>query len=91
MERTMVRLQLEFPESRVKAIEELMSLTGILTKKDFFNNALTLFKWAIEERRAGRQIASLDGGLYRELRMPALDSVEAAGVVKPLREKEVSA
>jgi hypothetical protein len=62
-----------------------------VTKKDFFNNALTLFKWAIEERRAGRQIASLDGELYRELRMPALDSVEAAVVVKPPLEKEATA
>src|SRR5208282_347078 len=76
MERTMVRLQLEFPDTMVKVIEDLMSLTGLRTKKELFNNALTLFKWAIEERRAGRQIASLDGarGLYRELHMPALDS-----------------
>jgi hypothetical protein len=76
MARTTVRLQLEFPDRIVKVVEDLMSLAGLRTKKEFFNNALTLFKWAIEERRAGRQIASLDGaqGLYRELHMPALDS-----------------
>ena len=75
-----VRLQLEFPDGMVKVIEDLMSVAGLRTKKEFFNNAMTLFKWAIEERRSGRQIASVDGncGVYRELRMPALDSAGAA-------------
>ncbi len=76
----MVRLQLEMDESRLKVIEKLMQLTDLHTKKEFINNALTLFKWAIEERQHGRQIASVDaaGQAYRELRMPALDTVEAA-------------
>lgn len=78
----MVRLQLEFEETKVKRIEHLMTLTGIRTKKEFFNNAITLFKWAIDERCLGRQIASVDENrqVYRELRMPALDEVVATSL-----------
>ena len=77
MERTHVSLHLELPDTTVGLIEELMAVTGVRSQKEFFHNALTLFKWAIDERRAGRQIASLDRArwLHREIHIPALDSV----------------
>ena len=77
MERTRVRLQLEFPDSMLGLIQDLMSVTGIRTQNEFFDSALALFKWAVDERRAGRQIASLDRArwLHREIHIPALDSV----------------
>ncbi len=82
----MVRIQLELEPERVNEIEKLMQLTGLRTKKDYFNNALTLFKWAISERSQGRQIASVDeaNGKLRDLRLPALETAaELAAVVSP--------
>jgi hypothetical protein len=71
----MIRIQLEFTEGRVRELEELMNETGLSTKKDLMNHALTLFEWAIRERRAGRIIASVDeqSQKYKELLMPALE------------------
>lgn len=55
-----VRVQLDFPEDRVEEINKLMNEAKIATRKDFINNALTLLEWAIEERRVGKLIGSLD-------------------------------
>jgi len=75
----MVRIQLELPEDKVKELEDLMAQVGIKTKKDLLNNALTLFEWAVKERRAGRFLASVDEDekKYREILMPALENVAA--------------
>ena len=70
-----MRIQLDLPPYKVKELEYLMNETDILTKKDFINHALTLLKWAIEERKQGRAIGSIDKttGQYREVVLPALD------------------
>ncbi|MCI0487941.1 MAG: hypothetical protein L0229_15220 [Blastocatellia bacterium] len=74
-----VRIQFELPEEKVRELERLMQETGIGTRKDFFNNALTLLEWAIHERKAGHVIASLDekNKQYKELVMPILSAVAA--------------
>lgn len=75
----MVRIQFELPEEKVKELEQLMKAARITTRKDLFNNALTLFEWAIQERQSGRSIASVDedNKKYKELVMPALMAVTA--------------
>ena len=75
----MPRLQIDVTDQKLKAIDSLMEVCGFTTKKDLFNNALTLFQWAVEERRLGHEIASIDkaSNNYRELRMPALNDVQA--------------
>ena len=75
----MVRIQLDLPEEQVKELDELMRETNITTRKDLFNNALTLFQWAVKAKRAGRMIASIDEekGTSKELVMPALENVAA--------------
>ena len=40
----MTRIQFELSEDRNKELEALMEKTGIRTKKDLFNNALTLLE-----------------------------------------------
>jgi hypothetical protein len=74
----MPRLQIDIKEQKVKVIEELMDQCGFSTKKDLFNNALTLFQWAVGEKRQGHTIASINEETkkYRELQMPALNEVE---------------
>jgi hypothetical protein len=74
----MTRLQLELEDSRIEALEVLMKETGLSTKKDLINQALTLFEWAVRERRAGRIIAAVDevSEKYREILMPALEQAK---------------
>ena len=81
----MTRIQLELPDDEVAALDELMKETGIRTRKDLFNNALTLFEWAVVQKRLGRGIGSLDatGDGARELLMPALERVSAPTKASP--------
>jgi len=74
-----VRIQLDFQADYVKELDDLMRETKIVTRKDLFNNALTLFQWAAKAKRAGRIVASLDEktGTARELVMPALENISA--------------
>jgi metal-responsive CopG/Arc/MetJ family transcriptional regulator len=73
----MIRIQLDLPEEQVKELDALMEKTKVTTRKDLFNNALTLFQWAVKAKEAGRMIASLDedSGTAKELVMPALENV----------------
>lgn len=50
---------------------------GISTKKDLFNQALTLLEWAAKERKTGRIIASVDetNEQYKQVLLPALERV----------------
>ena len=82
----MVRIQLDLPEDQVKELDELMRETKLATRKELFNNALTLFHWAAKAKRAGRTIASLNenDGTAKELVMPALENV---AVVSPAGSK----
>ena len=75
----MIRLQFELSEDKVRELEALMKRTGVKTKTDFINNALTLLEWVIKEREAGRKIASVDDEQksYRELVMPILSGLSS--------------
>lgn len=70
-----VRLQVEMTKERLAAIDQLTEITGMGTRKEFLDNALTLLAWAIRERQKGRTIASVseDGQSFREVMMPCLD------------------
>jgi Arc/MetJ family transcription regulator len=75
------RLQIELNSDKIREIESLMEEVRVSTKKEFVNAALTLLKWAIKERRAGRVIASIDekSDSYKELEMPVLSEVRSVG------------
>ena len=77
IEMTIVRIQFEMPEDKAKELEDIMTEYGVQTKKELFNNALTLLKWALKETKRGNYIASIDekSGKYRELQMPILSHV----------------
>jgi len=72
-----LRIQLEFPESKVQELKTLMAEADIETYKEIFNNALTLLEWAIAEVKAGRSLASVDEAheRYRVLVMPILQNM----------------
>lgn len=72
------RCQLEFEETEMRELEELMKECGIRTKADLFNNALALFVWAIKEQKSGAIIGSINekAKTYKELIMPVLSAVK---------------
>ena len=73
----MMRLQLDLPEERVKELKALMEETGAETYKELFNNALTIFEWAVNEIKNGNQIAAIneEKEVYRVLVTPLLERV----------------
>jgi hypothetical protein len=77
----MKRIQFDLPNERLEELEQLRLECGLATKKDLFNSALTLFAWAVRQRREGRTVASLDerNNSYRELEMPALEAAAKKG------------
>jgi hypothetical protein len=81
----LARFQFELPESKVSELERLMEVSGVTTKRELFNNALTLLEWAIRESQKHRIIASLDEGegTLRELQMPILSAARRAPETAP--------
>lgn len=75
-----VRFQIEIDENKLYELESLMRECGIRTKKDLINNALTLFKWAVNKRKSGHEITAVnfESKEYFELEMPALSAVHKA-------------
>ncbi len=73
----MAREQFELSDTHSKLLTALMQECGLPTKKAAVENALTIFAWAVKERKSGRSIAAVDEArkVYRELTMPALDAV----------------
>jgi len=73
---TVVRIQLDFPQEKVDELNALMEKAGIATRKDLFNNALSLLAWAIKEREDGNLIAAINEATdtYKELVMHPLET-----------------
>jgi hypothetical protein len=71
----LVRFQVEIKPSLLAEIELLQQLCGLSSKKEVFNNAVTLLRWAALQKRNGFLIASInkDGEIHRELQLPCLE------------------
>jgi hypothetical protein len=87
---TVTRVQLDFPEDKVKELDALMKEGEIRTRKDLFNNALTLLVWAVNETREGRVVTSINEGqgTYKQLAMPIFDAVARNAKKKREAERE---
>ena len=71
------RINLEFKESRVAEIEKLMEVGGIVTRRELFDNALTLMKWSMKAKQSGKAIGALgDDNTFQEIVMPVLESAK---------------
>ena len=82
----MVRIQLDLPDDQVAELDKLMAETRLTTRKDLFNNALTLFLWAVKAKKAGRIIASVDEDhRIRELVMPSIENITSERTPQALR------
>ena len=70
------RIVLEFNDRQAAEIQKMLDETSVSMKKELFNNALTLLKWSLKEKKEGKSIGSLDSkDSYKEVAMPILDSV----------------
>lgn len=76
MRTNVTRIQFDLPDSKVEELDKLMLAAGIKTRRELFNNALSLLEWALRQRKEGRVIASIneESKSYRELSTPILDS-----------------
>lgn len=72
-----VRVQLDLPQSRIETLKALMADLGISTRKDLFNNALTLLSWVADEKKKGNIIISLNEhtDTQKELVMLPLENI----------------
>lgn len=70
----MKRLQILMSTERLQELDELVRQSGLKTRTDLVNSALTLFEWAFRERLAGRSIGSLDEekDRFKEIDLPGL-------------------
>ncbi|CAM2007544.1 hypothetical protein [Acanthopleuribacter pedis] len=74
-----IRIQYEISETNLKRIEELMKITGAETRKELFNNALTILGWAARNSQKGLAIGAIneENNTFRELQTPALEHAAA--------------
>lgn len=75
-----MRVQLDIPDNKFREIEALMEECGFKTKKEFFDNAVTLLKWTVKQAKKGNLIASVDerANKYTELQMPFIEHVSSS-------------
>ena len=77
MARDTYKLQVEMTTEQFDALNELQNLGGLRTKKELLDNALTLLKWAVRQKKEGNVIMSVNAGngRVRELELPYLETV----------------
>jgi hypothetical protein len=85
----LLRIQFEMSTERVSELDHLMRAAGIRTRRELFENALTLFEWAIAESGRGHLITALDeaAGRYRPILMPALETARRSSVSRAPRSR----
>jgi len=73
-----MRVNFEIDENKLKALNNTMEIVGVKSRKEFFNQAISLLTWAIKEKQKGNIIASIndDNHHIREINMPLLDDVQ---------------
>jgi hypothetical protein len=73
------RVQIDLSEQGYHDLERLIEECGFSTKKEFFDNAISLVRWAADKAKSGRSIASIDEKekQYNELEMPFLQKLRA--------------
>jgi len=75
-----LRIQFELSADKFEELEALRDELKVTTKKDLFNNALTLLEWVVEQKKNGRTIAAVDEkkNSYKELVMPIFSALSGS-------------
>lgn len=70
------RVQFNVSDRKLADLDEMQAKLGLSTRKDLFDNAMTLLRWAVRKKEEGLTIAAVDGNNpHRELEMPALQHI----------------
>jgi hypothetical protein len=86
MKSTDRRVQFDVLPARLADFDRLMTLCDLKTRKDLFDNAITLLEWAVNEVVLnGRKVASYDSGAddVQIVRLPVLENA-ARKAVRPV-------
>jgi hypothetical protein len=75
------RVQLDLSLREVERMNWMMEVCGIETRKDLFNNALTVLEWVVGEVVEGKKIASFNDSTKERsiLSMPVLNTATVRG------------
>ena len=70
------RVQFDILPERLTELDQVMVFCDLKTRKDLFDNAMTLLEWAVQEVIEGRKIASYDQEAddVQVVRFPVLDN-----------------
>lgn len=81
-----MRIQFELTDEKAKELDAFMSQIGVTTKKDLFENSLSLLEWAVKEIQANpnRVIGSIDEekDTYKELQMAVFSNARSYAKAK---------
>lgn len=74
----MKRLQFQVSDKMAAQLDALVEETGLKTMSQLLNTALTFYEWAIQERKEGRVIASVNEKTerFKEIEMPGFPRVK---------------
>lgn len=78
-----VRLQIDLSPSELERMNVIMRMAGFKTRKELFNNALSLFEWAAYQVANGQAICSATPPDFKDLTrlaMPAFDNIARYGL-----------
>jgi hypothetical protein len=80
----MARLQFLVNDEMLSEIDTLVETTGLKTRTQLLNTAVTLFEWAVREKRNGRIIASMDEetGRYKEIELSGIPATAPSTVAE---------
>jgi hypothetical protein len=70
----LIRLQVDILKHQLEELEELQHLGGLRSKRELWDTAFTLLKWASRKKAQGFSIGSMgEEGEFTELEMPFLE------------------
>jgi hypothetical protein len=80
------RVQFDLLPDRLAELDQLMAFCDLKTRKDLFDNAMTLFEWAVQEVRTGKEIASYNRSTdhVEVVRFPVLDNAARRAKARPV-------
>ena len=69
-----VRLQVDILSRQLEELEDLQKLRGLRRKRELWDKAFTLLKWATKKKAQGSSVGSMAvDGSFTELEMPFLE------------------
>lgn len=74
------RVQIDLLPGELERMNIVMRMTGMGTRKELFNNALSFFEWAVTEVARGKEIGAVtENGNITTLTMPAFKAAAHYG------------